>query len=119
MQSDSFTEMEISGAGRALAGNVRGPNKASSRGDIAQGLAAAEVVVEGEFRTEVQTHCCLEPHAVVADWRADGLTVYMSTQYTAGVREELAEVFGLPLTRVRVIVDAMGGGFGSKSSANN
>ncbi len=51
-----------------------------------RGLARAEVVVEGEFRTQVQTHCCMETHAVVADWRADGLTVYMSTQFTAGVR---------------------------------
>ncbi len=45
-----------------------------------------------------------------------GLTVYISTQFTAGVREELARAFGLPLSRVRVIVDAMGGGFGSKST---
>ena len=64
----------------------------------------------------MQTHCCLEPHAIVADWRADGLTVHMSTQFTAGVRHELAEAFGLPLSRVRVIVDGMGGGFGSKST---
>ena len=49
----------------------------------------------------------------------DGLTVYMSTQFTAGVRQELAEEFGLPLNRVRVVVDAMGGGFGSKSSLGN
>ena len=49
----------------------------------------------------------------------DGLTVYMSTQFTAGVRHELAEEFGLPLNRVRVVVDAMGGGFGSKSSLGN
>jgi xanthine dehydrogenase YagR molybdenum-binding subunit len=61
----------------------------------------------------------METHAVVADWRADGLTVYMSTQYTAGVRAELAQAFGLPLGRVRVVVDAMGGGFGSKSGAGN
>ena len=46
----------------------------------------AEVVVEGEYRTQTQTHCCMEPHAIVADWRADGLTVWMSTQFTAGVR---------------------------------
>ena len=86
---------------------------------MTQGLAQADVVVEGEYRTQVQTHCCLEPHAIVADWRADGLTVYMSTQYTTGVRHELAEEFGLPLNRVRVIVDAMGGGFGSKSTLGN
>lgn len=100
-------------------GNVRGPNTAGSRGSASEGFAQADVVVEGEFRTQVQTHCCLETHAVVADWRPDGLTVYMSTQYTAGVRRELAQAFGLPLGKVRVVVDAMGGGFGSKSGAGN
>ena len=60
--------------------------RVASRGDAAQGLADAEVVVEGEYRTQVQTHCCLEPHGIVADWRATALTVYISTQFTAGVR---------------------------------
>jgi xanthine dehydrogenase YagR molybdenum-binding subunit len=107
------------GAPPAQRGNVRGPNTAGSRGNVSGGLARADVIVEGEYRTQVQTHCCMETHAVVADWRADGLTVYMSTQYTAGVRNELAQVFGIPLSRVRVVVDAMGGGFGSKSGAGN
>jgi len=98
-------------------GNVRGPNRAGSRGDAAAGFAAASVTVDGEYRTQAQTHCCMETHAVVADWRSDLLTVYISTQFTAGVRAELARAFDLPLGRVRVIVDAMGGGFGSKSSA--
>ena len=101
-----------------LNGNVRGPAVAR-RGDVGQGFARADVVVEGEYRTQVQTHCCLEPHGIVADWQVDGLTVYMSTQFTAGVRHEIAEAFDLPLNRVRVIVDAMGGGFGSKSSLGN
>jgi len=101
-----------------LNGNVRGP-ALDRRGDIEAGFAQADVVVEGEYRTQVQTHCCLEPHAVVADWRDDGLTVYLSTQFTAGVRRELAQTFGLPLHRVRVVVDGMGGGFGSKSSLGN
>jgi xanthine dehydrogenase YagR molybdenum-binding subunit len=108
-----------SAAPMAQRGNVRGPNTAGSRGDANAGLARADVAVEGEFRTQVQTHCCMETHAVVADWRSDGLTAYASTQYTAGVRAELAQVFGLPLSRVRVVVDAMGGGFGSKSGAGN
>ncbi|MGD0641949.1 MAG: xanthine dehydrogenase family protein molybdopterin-binding subunit [Roseiarcus sp.] len=104
--------------GLPIEGNVRGP-AASSRGEAAQGFAEAEVVVEGEYRTRTQTHCCLEPHAIVADWRSDGLTVHISTQFTAGVRGELAEAFGLPLENVRVVVDGMGGGFGSKSSLGN
>ena len=74
-------------------GNIRGPAKVGARGDVAKGFAEADAVVEGEFRTQVQTHCCAETHAIVADWRADGLTVYLSTQFTAGVRNELAEAF--------------------------
>src|SRR5664280_1312245 len=105
-------------SGLPLNGNVRGP-AIDTRGNAAQGFAQAQVIVEGEYRTRVQTHCCMEPHAIVADWRADGLTVYASTQFTAGVRNELAAAFGLPLGRVRVIVDGMGGGFGSKSSLGN
>jgi len=100
-------------------GNIRGPVKAGARGDINAGFAEAEVVVEEDYRTQVQTHCCMETHSVVADWRPDGLTIYLSTQFTAGVRNELAEAFKLPRNRVRVVVDAMGGGFGSKSSAGN
>jgi xanthine dehydrogenase YagR molybdenum-binding subunit len=96
-----------------LKGNVRGP-ATSARGAAAAGLAAADVVVDEEYRTQAQSHCCQEPHGIVADWRADGLTAYLSIQNAAGAREELARAFDLPLSRVRVVVEAMGGGFGSK-----
>ena len=106
-------------SGPPQVGNLRGPATANSfyggpRGNIEQGFREAGVIVEGEFRTQVQTHCCLEPHAVVADWRGDGLTLYISTQDTAGVRKDVAAAFGLPLEKVRVITEFMGGGFGSK-----
>lgn len=103
--------------------NLWGPSKdafaGSDRGDIEKGFAEAAVIVEGAFRTQVQTHCCLEPHAVVADWRTDGLTVYISTQAVIGVRDELAEAFSLPPHKVRVICEFMGGGFGSKLAAGD
>jgi len=105
-------------AGLPVEGNVRGPARAS-RGDVAQGLASAAAVIEGEYRTQVQTHCCMEPHGLVADWKPDGLTVHISTQFTTGVRRELAQAFDLPLEKVRVVVDGMGGGFGSKSTLGN
>jgi len=117
-----FQKLAVSVGGQAaglvqadlpLKGNVRGP-ATSARGDAAAGLAAAEVVVDNEYRTQAQSHCCLEPHGIVADWRADGLTAYLSIQNAAGAREELARAFDLPLSRVRVVVEAMGGGFGSK-----
>jgi xanthine dehydrogenase YagR molybdenum-binding subunit len=103
------------GAAQGLAqeGNVRGPVRAS-RGDVEQGLAAADVRVEGTFTTQVQTHSAMETHAVVASWQADGLVVYASTQAVAGVRDDYAELFSLPKEKVRVVCDAMGGGFGAK-----
>ncbi len=67
----------------------------------------------------MQTHSALETHGVVADWKPDGLTVYASTQGTMSVRDELAEIFNLPKTKVRVITEYMGGGFGAKFGAGN
>lgn len=104
-------------------GNVHGPNKSGPlgppRGDVAAGFAAAEVVVEGTYRTQVQTQSALETHGVVASWGADGLTVYASTQGTATVRDEMATIFGLQKSEVRVVTEFMGGGFGAKFGAGN
>ncbi|MCA1732050.1 MAG: molybdopterin-dependent oxidoreductase, partial [Acidobacteria bacterium] len=105
-------------AGVPQKGNVRGP-MGRPRGDVDKAMAEAEVFVERNYRTQVQTHCTMETHGAVADWKPDGLTVYSSTQGTVGVRDELAELFGLPQSRVRVITEFMGGGFGSKFGAGN
>lgn len=99
-------------------GNIVGPNP-RSQGDVKAGFAEAEVTVEAEYRTQVQTHSALETHGIVADWKPDGLTVYASTQGTNSVRDELADVFGLPKAKVRVITDFMGGGFGAKFGAGH
>jgi len=100
-------------------GPVRDPFASGSRGNVADGLAEADFIIDGQFRTQVQTHCCLEPHAIVADWQPNRLTVYTSTQNVRGVRDELAETFGLEQRAVRVISEFMGGGFGSKLSAGD
>ena len=99
-------------------GNVHGPER-KKRGDVAHGFSEADVVVEGEYFTQVQTHSALETHGVVADWKPDELTVYASTQGTSSVRNELAAFFKLPKNKVRVITDFMGGGFGAKFGAGN
>ena len=99
-------------------GNVHGPS-IRKVGDIQQALRDAEVVVEGHYVTQVQTHSALETHGVVADWQPDMLTVWASTQGTSSVREEMAGYFKLPLTKVRVITEYMGGGFGAKFGAGN
>ena len=103
-------------------GNVRGPNRSGNvktPEEIASALSQCDAVVEGDFDTQVQTHSALETHGVVADWHPEGLTVYASTQSTMSVRDELAEVFDLPKSKVRVLTDYMGGGFGAKFGAGN
>jgi xanthine dehydrogenase YagR molybdenum-binding subunit len=104
-------------------GNVRGPDTAQRlggpRGNVEKGLAEADVVVEAEYRTQVQTHVPMETHGIVADWREDGLTIYASTQFTTSVRDEAAEIFDLPKSKVRVISDFTGGGFGAKYGIGN
>jgi CO/xanthine dehydrogenase Mo-binding subunit len=86
------------------------------RGDVDRALAEADVVVEAEYRTQTVLHNSMEPHQAVCEWRGDELEVHISTQSIWWVRDELAKRFGLPPDRVRVVCEAIGGGFGSKAS---
>ena len=106
------------GARRALPrkGNVQGP-RLSEKGNIEEGFRAADVVVEGTWVTQVQTHTALETHGLVAKWDGDELTVWASTQGIFSVRDELAETLGVPAAKVHVITEYMGGGFGAKFGA--
>lgn len=87
-----------------------------ARGDLAAGLARARARVDMEFTTAAALHNALEPHGTVARWEGDRLVVWDSTQFIFGIRAGLAEKLGLPLNHVRVIKQAMGGGFGAKNS---
>jgi xanthine dehydrogenase YagR molybdenum-binding subunit len=99
-------------------GNVHGPQQ-KKVGDTDKGFSEADVIVEGEYFTQVQTHSALETHGFVVDWKPDEVTVYASTQGTSSVRNEFADVFKLPKSKVRVITEYMGGGFGAKFGAGN
>jgi CO/xanthine dehydrogenase Mo-binding subunit len=90
--------------------------KTYERGDFERGVADADVVVEGEYRTQVVLHNSMETHQAVCHWEDDGITIYISTQYIWGIRDTMAESLGLPPDKVRVVCHAMGGGFGAKNS---
>ena len=85
------------------------------RGDFERGLGEADVVVEAEYRTQVVLHNSLETHQAVCHWEDDGITIYISTQYIWGIRAAMAGHLGLPADKVRVVCQAMGGGFGAKN----
>lgn len=80
--------------------------------------AEADLVVDETYRTQVQTHSCLESHGCVAKWDGEELTVWASTQGTFSVRRSLARALGVRPRQVRVITEHMGGGFGSKFGAD-
>ncbi|HZB36011.1 MAG TPA: xanthine dehydrogenase family protein molybdopterin-binding subunit [Gaiellaceae bacterium] len=90
--------------------------RTEERGDVERGFAEADVIVEAEYRTQTVLHNSMETHQAVCEWEAgDRLTVYISTQYIWGVREDVADHYGLPPDHVRVVCRFMGGGFGSKN----
>lgn len=77
-------------------------------------LDGCEHTLEATYSTPVQTHSPLETHGASIEWRADGATVYASTQGTFATRDGLDRVIGLPRSQYEVVCEYVGGGFGSK-----
>lgn len=83
-------------------------------GDVAAGLAAAAQVVDGTYETSPQYHNPMEPHAIVAAWDGDRLSVDTPTQGLALARMRLAGLFGIPPENIHIRSPFLGGGFGGK-----
>jgi CO/xanthine dehydrogenase Mo-binding subunit len=86
-----------------------------SRGDVDEGFRASDFVFEDTFSFPSAQHYPMEPHVCVAQFNGDLLHIWSATQSPFPVRQELARVFGLPFSAVRVIVPYVGGGYGAKS----
>ncbi|MGQ9700082.1 MAG: xanthine dehydrogenase family protein molybdopterin-binding subunit [Candidatus Bipolaricaulaceae bacterium] len=84
------------------------------KGDVEKGFAEADVIVEGEYRVGYQEHAYLEPQGMIAVPEENGIAVYGTLQCPFYVQKAVAAVLGLPLSRVRVVQTATGGGFGGK-----
>ena len=103
--------------------NLRGPSGGLSdkpgkaRKMLEAAKAAADpLLIEGIWRTQAQSHTSFEPHAAVAQFNGEQLTVYLSTQAVREHARLIAEKYGLPAENVRVSADHVGGGFGSKGA---
>jgi xanthine dehydrogenase YagR molybdenum-binding subunit len=96
---------------------VHGKDADTRKGDAGAALAGASVKVDNVYTTPVEHHNPMEPHATIALWEGDRLTVYDATQGVIGARRKLAAVFGVPTENVRVVSRFIGGGFGSKGSS--
>jgi CO/xanthine dehydrogenase Mo-binding subunit len=84
------------------------------KGDARAALAAADVMVEGEYRTGHQEHVYIEPNGVIAVPEGGGITVHGSLQCPYFVHRALMALLGLPADKVRVVQAETGGGFGGK-----
>jgi len=87
-----------------------------SKGDIDKGFADADEIFDDTFHSQQVQHCSLEPHAVVAQWNGERLTVWSSTQKVFLVRSGLADLFDLAEEKIRVIGTRIGAGFGGKNA---
>jgi CO/xanthine dehydrogenase Mo-binding subunit/aerobic-type carbon monoxide dehydrogenase small subunit (CoxS/CutS family) len=83
-------------------------------GDLDAAFAVADLVIEGRYETQIHCHAPIEPHACIARFDNGALTVWDSQQSIFAAREALARALGLPLEKVRVVCDYLGGGFGGK-----
>jgi CO/xanthine dehydrogenase Mo-binding subunit len=86
------------------------------RGDVAQGFREAEVIIERTYTSPIVHQTYLEPHAAVAepDPYRGSVTIYTGTQGQFMVRDEVARILGLPKSKVRIVPQTLGGGFGAK-----
>ncbi|MER6426018.1 xanthine dehydrogenase family protein molybdopterin-binding subunit [Streptomyces sp. NPDC001137] len=84
-----------------------------ARGDTEAGLASSAVKLDLTYELARNHHNPMEPHATVARWDGNRLTVWDKTQWVMGTHDEIAAVFDLPADAVRVINPFVGGGFGS------
>jgi xanthine dehydrogenase YagR molybdenum-binding subunit len=87
---------------------------AAHRGDIEAGLAAASKRIEATYETAPQYHNAMEPHAIVAVWDGDMLSVDTPSQGLAMAQGRLAGLFGIAPSKIHIRSPFLGGGFGSK-----
>ena len=83
-------------------------------GDFAANFAAAPVQLDARYSTPDEAHAMMEPHATIAAWDGDKLTLWTSNQMIAWNKAEMAKILGIPAENVRLDSPFIGGGFGGK-----
>ncbi|GAA4179901.1 xanthine dehydrogenase family protein molybdopterin-binding subunit [Streptosporangium oxazolinicum] len=84
-------------------------------GDVEGALASAPVGVDAVYTTSTEHASPMEPHATIAFWEGENLTLYNADQAPWMSATAIAELFGLPENAVNIVADHVGGGFGSKA----
>src|SRR5262245_51157911 len=97
-------------------GSNVGTHETVNRGNVDDGFAHSDVVAEDNFTFPMVYHYAMEPHSVIAHYDVnDEITVWSSAQHPFQVRGDISKVFKVPSAKVRMIINYLGGGYGSKS----
>jgi xanthine dehydrogenase YagR molybdenum-binding subunit len=83
-------------------------------GDFAGAFGAAPVQLDASYTTANESHSMMEPHATIAAWDGDQLTLWTSNQMIAWSAGEMASTLGMPKEKIRLMSPYIGGGFGAK-----
>ena len=94
----------------------KGRPQATGAGDFDAAFAAAPVQIDASFSTPDQSHAMMEPHAAVAEWDGDRLTVHCAVQLLAWGKRDLASTLGIRGEQIRLVSPYIGGGFGGKGT---
>lgn len=86
----------------------------TSWGNLEEGLKQAAVTLEETYETPIEHHHPMEPHATIAFFEGEKLTVYEATQMLGPTRDAIVNTFGIPKENIVVLSPYIGGGFGSK-----
>lgn len=92
--------------------------KGKPRGNPVAAMQAAAIKVEAEYSIPINHHNPIEPHAAIAFWQGDQLTIFDKTQQVYGVQAHLAEALGVPAENIRVVSPFVGGAFGASLKPN-
>src|SRR5215218_6783530 len=83
-------------------------------GDFERAFAAAPVKLDETYTTPDESHAAMEPHASIAAWEGEKLTLWTSNQMIAWGKRDVAKTLGIPAENVRLVSPYVGGGFGGK-----
>ncbi|MFC2125243.1 xanthine dehydrogenase family protein molybdopterin-binding subunit, partial [Bacteroidota bacterium] len=85
-----------------------------AEGDLGAGESASDIVVENEYYDGYKAHSTIETHSATAVMEGDKLIMWVSSQTPFGTREAVSKELGMPLEKVHVKENFLGGGFGGK-----
>jgi xanthine dehydrogenase YagR molybdenum-binding subunit len=99
---------------KALDAAVFGTPGSSEVGNFKGAFASAPVQLDETYETAYESHSMIEPHATIAAWDGDHLTLWTSNQMINWTHSDMAKTLGIPKEKIRVLSPFIGGGFGSK-----